>query len=101
MNGFIDILCEEDGLNFSIPMQSQLTAARQSSSLQTPFGRLRVRIRRDRIIEDAFAQLNPLSEDSLRGTVSIPTPLTPGVIGSLMGFAATVLMRNNLPRVYG
>ncbi|CAM6100980.1 unnamed protein product [Calypogeia fissa] len=50
---------------------SQLTAARQASSLQTPFGRLRVRIRRDRIIEDAFAQLNPLSEDSLRGTIRV------------------------------
>ncbi|KAL2634369.1 hypothetical protein R1flu_005848 [Riccia fluitans] len=50
---------------------SQLTAARQQSSHQTPFSRMRVRIRRDRIIEDAFAQLNPLTEDVLKGTIRV------------------------------
>ncbi|KAG6553003.1 hypothetical protein Mapa_005340 [Marchantia paleacea] len=50
---------------------SQLTAARQHSTHQTPFPRLRVRIRRDRIIEDAFAQLNPLAEEALRGTIRV------------------------------
>ncbi|KAL3693449.1 hypothetical protein R1sor_007100 [Riccia sorocarpa] len=50
---------------------SQLTAARQQSSHQTPFSRMRLRIRRDRIIEDAFAQLNPLTEDVLKGTIRV------------------------------
>jgi ubiquitin-protein ligase E3 C len=48
---------------------SQLAAARQQSSSHSHLGRHRIKIRRDRIIEDAFAQLNNLPEEVLKGTV--------------------------------
>lgn len=50
---------------------SQLSAARQQSSPRTAFSRVRVKIRRDHIIEDAFAQLNTLPEEALRGTIQV------------------------------
>ncbi|GLJ07012.1 hypothetical protein SUGI_0055420 [Cryptomeria japonica] len=50
---------------------SQLAAARQQNSVHTPFARHRIRIRRDRAVEDAFNQLNGLTEVELRGMVRV------------------------------
>ncbi|KAH9545895.1 hypothetical protein CY35_12G070200 [Sphagnum magellanicum] len=50
---------------------SQLAAARQQSSSHSHLGRHRIKIRRDRIIEDAFALLNNLPEEVLKGTIRV------------------------------
>ncbi|KAH9311826.1 hypothetical protein KI387_026861, partial [Taxus chinensis] len=50
---------------------SQLAAARQKNSVHTPFARHRIRIRRDRAVEDAFNQLNGLTEEELRGMIRV------------------------------
>lgn len=49
--------------------QSQLAAARERNVPHVPFVRNRFRVRRDHILEDAFEQLNALSEEDLRGLV--------------------------------
>eukprot|EP01018_Ginkgo_biloba_P026105 Gb_04194 [translate_table: standard] len=49
---------------------SQLATARQHIN-HIPFTRHRVRIRRDRIVEDAFSQLNVLTEEELRGMIRV------------------------------
>lgn len=49
--------------------QSQLAAVRQRHGPQAVFSRNRFRIKRDRILEDAYNQMSQLTEDSLRGSV--------------------------------
>ncbi|WOL16420.1 E3 ubiquitin-protein ligase [Canna indica] len=50
---------------------SELVASRQRSGAHSALTRLRVKIRRNRILEDAFNQLSTLSEDDLRGPIRI------------------------------
>ncbi|CAN4115282.1 unnamed protein product [Withania somnifera] len=50
---------------------SQLAAARERNGSQVLFARHRFRIRRDHILEDAFNQLNALSEEDLRGPIRV------------------------------
>ncbi|MCD9644904.1 E3 ubiquitin-protein ligase upl6 [Datura stramonium] len=50
---------------------SQLAAARERNGSQGLFARHRFRIRRDHILEDAFNQLNALSEEDLRGLIRV------------------------------
>ncbi|KAL9251575.1 E3 ubiquitin-protein ligase UPL6-like protein [Drosera capensis] len=51
---------------------SQLAAARQRDGPHSAvFGRNRFRIRRDHILEDAFNQLNALSDEDLRGVMRV------------------------------
>ncbi|KAK4380149.1 hypothetical protein RND71_002011 [Anisodus tanguticus] len=50
---------------------SQLAAARERNGSQGLFARHRFRIRRDQILEDAFNQLNALSEEDLRGLIRV------------------------------
>ncbi|KAL9265466.1 E3 ubiquitin-protein ligase UPL6-like protein [Drosera capensis] len=51
---------------------SQLAAARQRDGAHSAvFGRNRFRIRRDHILEDAFNQLNALSDEDLRGVMRV------------------------------
>lgn len=50
---------------------AQVSTARQQNSLQTPFSRLRVKIRRDRIVEDAFTYLNSVPEEALQGVIRV------------------------------
>ncbi|KAG9136757.1 hypothetical protein Leryth_004517 [Lithospermum erythrorhizon] len=50
---------------------SQLTAAKAEQGAHSVFSRTRFRIRRDRILEDSFDQLNTLSEEDLRGQMRI------------------------------
>lgn len=50
---------------------SQLAEARQRNGSQGLFARHRFRIRRDHILEDAFNQLNALSEEDLRGLIRV------------------------------
>lgn len=52
-----------------IHLQSQLAAVRQRDLSHAVHTRNRFRIRRDHILEDAFSQLNALSEEDLRGPV--------------------------------
>ncbi|XAR49722.1 Ubiquitin--protein ligase [Bertholletia excelsa] len=49
----------------------QLAAARQKHGSNSVFTRNRLRIRRDHILEDAFNQLNALSEEDLRGPIRV------------------------------
>lgn len=49
--------------------QSQLGAARDRGLHHIAYARNRLRVRRDRILEDAFNQLNVLAEEELRGPV--------------------------------
>ena len=51
-------------------LQAQLNSAKQHDSRSAFSSRLRIQIRRDRIVEDAFASLSSLSEEALQGTVS-------------------------------
>ncbi|URE02384.1 HECTc [Musa troglodytarum] len=50
---------------------SELVASRQRSGAHPALVRCRFRIRRNRILEDAFNQLHALSEDDLRGPIRI------------------------------
>ncbi|KAM1923316.1 hypothetical protein ACFX15_021247 [Malus domestica] len=50
---------------------SQLAAARQRHESNSVFTRNRFRIRRDRILEDAYDQMSALSEDDLRGPIRV------------------------------
>lgn len=50
---------------------SQLAAARQQNSFHTPFVRHRIRIRRNRAVEDAFTELNGLTGEELRGMIRV------------------------------
>ncbi|KAL6193597.1 hypothetical protein ACLB2K_034681 [Fragaria x ananassa] len=50
---------------------SQLTAARQRHESHSVFTRNRFRIRRDRILEDAYNQMSALSEEDLRGPIRV------------------------------
>ncbi|XP_074590018.1 E3 ubiquitin-protein ligase UPL6 [Curcuma longa] len=50
---------------------SELVASRQRSGGHPALTRLRFKIRRNRILEDAFNQLSSLSEDDLRGPIRI------------------------------
>ncbi|KAJ8573968.1 hypothetical protein K7X08_010479 [Anisodus acutangulus] len=50
---------------------AQLAAARERNGSQGLFARHRFRIRRDQILEDAFNQLNALSEEDLRGLIRV------------------------------
>ncbi|KAF3682690.1 E3 ubiquitin-protein ligase UPL6 [Capsicum annuum] len=50
---------------------SQLAAVRERNGSQGLFARHRFRIRRDHILEDAFNQLNALSEEDLRGLIRV------------------------------
>jgi hypothetical protein len=43
-------------------------------------GRIRIKIRRDHITEDAFSQLNDVSADALKGTVMNLTSLDSGYL---------------------
>ena len=56
--------------NFFLCLQAQLNSAKQHDSRSAFSSRLRIQIRRDRIVEDAFASLSSLSEEALQGTVS-------------------------------
>jgi ubiquitin-protein ligase E3 C len=53
---------------FYFYVQSQLTSSRQSAS-HSAFTRHRFKIRRNRLLEDAFDQLSLLSEEDLKGPV--------------------------------
>ncbi|MED6147694.1 E3 ubiquitin-protein ligase upl6 [Stylosanthes scabra] len=50
---------------------SQLAAVRQRHGSQAGFTRNRFRIKRDRILEDAYNQMSQLSEDNLRGLIRV------------------------------
>ncbi|XP_058212295.1 E3 ubiquitin-protein ligase UPL6 isoform X2 [Rhododendron vialii] len=50
---------------------SQLAAVRQRDGSHAGLTRNRFRIRRDHILEDAFSQLNALSEEDLRGPIRV------------------------------
>lgn len=50
---------------------SQLAASRQQNSFHTPFVRHRIRIRRNRAVEDAFSELNGLTGEELRGMIRV------------------------------
>ncbi|KAF7836898.1 E3 ubiquitin-protein ligase UPL6 isoform X1 [Senna tora] len=50
---------------------SQLATVRQRQGSQAVFTRNRFRIRRDRILEDAYNQMSQLSEDDLRGLIRV------------------------------
>ncbi|XP_015574737.2 E3 ubiquitin-protein ligase UPL6 isoform X1 [Ricinus communis] len=50
---------------------SQLLAARQRHGSNSVFTRNRFRIRRDRILEDAYNQMSTLSEEDLRGLIRV------------------------------
>ncbi|CAL8991067.1 unnamed protein product [Prunus brigantina] len=50
---------------------SQLAAARQRHGANSVIARNRFRIRRDRILEDAYNQMSALSEDDLRGPIRV------------------------------
>ncbi|XP_073008655.1 E3 ubiquitin-protein ligase UPL6 isoform X1 [Typha latifolia] len=50
---------------------SQLAASRQRSGSHPALTRHRFKIRRDRILEDAFNQLSVLSEEDLRGSIRV------------------------------
>lgn len=50
---------------------SQLAAVRQRDGSHAVLTRNRFRIRRDHILEDAFSQLNALSEEDLRGPIRV------------------------------
>ncbi|CAN6467252.1 unnamed protein product [Victoria cruziana] len=50
---------------------SQVGAKRQSNGAHSAFTRHRFRIRRDRIVEDAFSQLSLLSEKDLKGMIRV------------------------------
>ncbi|XP_027919361.1 E3 ubiquitin-protein ligase UPL6-like isoform X2 [Vigna unguiculata] len=50
---------------------SQLAAVRQRHGSQAVFSRNRFRIKRDRILEDAYNQMSQLTEDSLRGLIRV------------------------------
>ncbi|KAG8658925.1 hypothetical protein MANES_03G208600v8 [Manihot esculenta] len=50
---------------------SQLLAARQRHGAHGVFTRNRFRIRRDRILEDAYNQMSALSEEDLRGLIRV------------------------------
>ncbi|KAG0587489.1 hypothetical protein KC19_2G168200 [Ceratodon purpureus] len=50
---------------------SHIAAARAESGPHNPMGRIRIKIRRDHITEDAFAQLNEVSADALKGTIRV------------------------------
>lgn len=50
---------------------SQLAAVKERHTHHDAFSRIRFRVRRDRILEDAFGQLNALSEENLRGQIRI------------------------------
>lgn len=50
-------------------LQSHIATARAESGPHNPLGRIRIKIRRDHITEDAFSQLNEVSADALKGTV--------------------------------
>lgn len=50
----------------------QLSSAKEQHSVQSPpFPRMRLRIRRDRIVEDAFTNINSLQEEALQGTIRV------------------------------
>lgn len=64
------IMFKKKLISFFKPIcQSQLAAARQRNESNSVFTRNRFRIRRDRILEDAYDQMSALSEDDLRGPV--------------------------------
>lgn len=67
---------------FCESMQSHIAAARAESGPHNPMGRIRIKIRRDHIIEDALAQLNEVSADALKGTVMKLTSLDSECFGS-------------------
>nr|XP_027118125.1 E3 ubiquitin-protein ligase UPL6-like [Coffea arabica] len=50
---------------------SQLVAARERNIPHVPYVRNRFRVRRDHILEDAFDQLNALTEEDLRGLIRV------------------------------
>ncbi|XP_014508992.1 E3 ubiquitin-protein ligase UPL6 isoform X3 [Vigna radiata var. radiata] len=50
---------------------SQLAAVRQRHGSQAVFSRNRFRIKRDRILEDAYNQMSQLTENSLRGLIRV------------------------------
>lgn len=50
-------------------LQSHIATARAESGPHNHLGRIRIKIRRDHITEDAFSQLNEVSADALKGTV--------------------------------
>ncbi|XP_070671963.1 E3 ubiquitin-protein ligase UPL6-like isoform X2 [Malus domestica] len=61
---------------FLVPFTSRvkifaLAAARQRHESNSVFTRNRFRIRRDRILEDAYDQMSALSEDDLRGPIRV------------------------------
>ena len=56
-------------------VQSHIAAARAESGPHNAMGRIRIKIRRDHITEDAFTQLNDASADVLKGTVMKLTSL--------------------------
>ncbi len=52
-------------------MQSQLANSRQSTTSHSALTRHRFKIRRNRLLEDAFDQLSMLSEEDLKGPVCL------------------------------
>jgi hypothetical protein len=61
-------------------VQSHIAAARAESGPHNHMGRIRIKIRRDHITEDAFSQLNDVSADALKGTVMNLTSLDSGYL---------------------
>ncbi|KAH7436454.1 hypothetical protein KP509_05G020700 [Ceratopteris richardii] len=49
----------------------QLSAAKEQHNMQSLFPRRHIRVRRDRIVEDAFAALNSLQDEALEATIRI------------------------------
>ncbi|KOM33396.1 hypothetical protein LR48_Vigan01g295200 [Vigna angularis] len=60
-----------DGVNELFISQSQLAAVKQRHGSQAVFSRNRFRIKRDRILEDAYNQMSQLTENSLRGLIRV------------------------------
>lgn len=49
----------------------QLSSAKEQHNMQSHVPRMRIRVRRDRIVEDAFAALNSLQEEALQGLIRV------------------------------
>ncbi|KAI5078375.1 hypothetical protein GOP47_0006046 [Adiantum capillus-veneris] len=50
---------------------TQLSSAKEQYNVPSLFPRMRIRVRRDRIVEDAFAALNTLPEEALQGLIRV------------------------------
>ncbi|MCO5608977.1 hypothetical protein L7F22_063196 [Adiantum nelumboides] len=50
---------------------TQLSSAKEQQNTPSLFPRMRIRVRRDRIVEDAFTALNSLQEEALQGLIRV------------------------------